>query len=242
MQKPDQKAFVLLQAAIGQNYLQDFTLRQEMSICCEYASRILQAAEDYSIEESKNGKIALECLLLRRCLASSLWGPENGVLNQLGGVGQKTAAKLGMNNIRTFEDIISKSSDEIEQACGKRSPFGQEVRKAVTKLFSKALSVSIRVQKDSDDLGTNFLVCDISLRDGRIEQNEGGDDSKIVTYTLSVFTDRPGGLLMFRKNICGPTCHRIRCPEKYGRLYVHLVSNLVGLDEQLTVDGNDEVM
>jgi len=87
-----------------------------MSLCVEYANRILVATEDYSIDESKHGQGALESLLLRRCLATSLWGPGDGVLNQLRGVGQKTAAKLAMNNVRTFADILSKSSNEIEQA------------------------------------------------------------------------------------------------------------------------------
>ena len=232
---------MLLQASIGQHYLQDFTLRQEMTMGCEYASRILQAAEDFSVEESKHGKVALECLLLRRCLASSLWGRGDGVLNQLGGVGQKSAAKLSMNKIRTFEDIMSKSSNEIEQACGRKSPFGQEIRKAVSKLLSKTLSVSIHMEK-CDGTSLNVLVCDITHKESQPEERkEIEEESKLVTYTLVVFTDRPGGLLMFRKNICCAKSHRIRCPEKFGRIYVRLVSNLVGLDEQLTFDGDDDI-
>ena len=83
IQKSCQKAFVLLQAAISQCYIDDFTLRQEMTFTVDYASRMLMAAEDYSLEGSKHGKVALECLLLRRCLATSLWGSQDGVLNQV---------------------------------------------------------------------------------------------------------------------------------------------------------------
>ena len=83
IQKSNQKAFVLLQAAIGQLYLEDFTLRQEMTFTVDYATRILMAAEDYSIEGSKHGLVALDCLLLRRSLASSLWGNDDGILNQV---------------------------------------------------------------------------------------------------------------------------------------------------------------
>ena len=74
VQTSSQKTFIMLQSAIGQQYLEDYTLRQEMNLSVEYASRMLSAAEDFSIEESKHGKVALECLLMRRCLATSLWG------------------------------------------------------------------------------------------------------------------------------------------------------------------------
>jgi len=83
IQKPEQKAFVLLQAAIGQCFLDDYTLRQEMTFAADYAMRMLIAAEDYSVEESNHGSIALQCLMLRRSLATSLWGKADGILNQV---------------------------------------------------------------------------------------------------------------------------------------------------------------
>jgi replicative superfamily II helicase len=55
VQTPFQKAFVLLQAAIGQVYFEDYTLRQEMNSMIEYASRMLTALEQYSAR----GKIKL---------------------------------------------------------------------------------------------------------------------------------------------------------------------------------------
>lgn len=242
VQKPSQKAFVLLQAAIGQHYLNDYTLRQEMSLSVEYASRVLSAAEDYSIEESKHGQVALESLLLRRCLATSLWGATDGVLNQLRGVGAKTAAKLSMNKMRTFEDIISKSSNDIEQACGRKSPFGQELKKVVSKIMSRSLKLSAVVDGLESNARPNELICDLSAHQAVAETAKStDDDSRIVTYTLTVHTDRPGGSLMFRTEVNSPGSHRIRCPDKFGRIYVRLVSNLVGLDEQLTIDGNDTV-
>ena len=70
-----------------------------MSLCVEYANRILTAPEEYSIDESKHGQVALESLLLRRCLSTSLWGPSDDFMNQLGGVGQRTAVMLAKNNI-----------------------------------------------------------------------------------------------------------------------------------------------
>ncbi len=242
IQTPSQKAFVLLQCAIGQHYLEDYTLRQEMNLAVEYASRMLSAAEDYSIEESKHGRVALECLLLRRCLATSLWGPGDGVLNQLRGVGHKTTAKLAMNKVRSFADILSKSSNEIEDACGRSSPFGQELKSAAKKILQSSLSLSAFIEGMDSDSSGKVLVCKLTHRDEN--GNEGGAnqvDRGIVTYTLAVHTDRPGGSLMFRTKLCGPSSHRITCPQKFGRVYIRLVSNLVGLDESLALDGNDEI-
>ena len=85
IQTPHQKVFVLLQAAIGQHYLEDYTLRQEMSFMVDDATRILSALEDYSVLGSKHGQVAMESLMLRRSLSTSLWGTKDGVLNQLRG-------------------------------------------------------------------------------------------------------------------------------------------------------------
>lgn len=241
VQTPQQKTFVLLQAAIGQYYFDDYTLRQEMSFIVENASRMLSAAEDFSVEESKHGKIALECMLMRRCLATSLWSAKDGVLNQIMGVGQKTAAKLAMHNIRTFEDLAAKSSCEIEQASGRASPFGQQLRTAASKILQRRMSLSAHIEGLDDADEDSVLVCQL-VRDN---ENKPGtretDREAIVKYTLVVHTDRPGGALMCRSNIIEPGCHKIVCPSKFGRIYIHLVSNLVGLDGNMFLDGNDSV-
>ncbi len=214
-----------------------------MSQAVEYASRVLSATEDFSVEESKHGQVALESLILRRCLATSLWGASDGVLNQLRGVGAKTSAKLSMNKIRTFADILTKSSNDIEQACGRKSPFGQELKRVVSKIMSKSLKLSAYVEGLESDSKPNELICTLSPReDISVEGTETTpEESRIVTYTLAVHTDRPGGSLMFRTEVNGPGKHQICCPNKFGRIYIRLVSNLVGLDEQLIIEGNDIV-
>lgn len=243
VQTPNQKAFVLLQAAIGQHFFNDFTLRQEMSSSIEFASRVLSATEDFSIEESKHGQIALEAMLLRRCLATSLWSSNDRVLNQLRGVGAKSAAKLAMNNIRTFNDIISKSSNDIEQACGRKSPFGQELKRVVAKIVSKSLKLTAFIEGLDCNEKPNELVCNVDNLDAKSHADDVSTnvETGVVTYTLAVHTDRPNGSLMFRTDISGPCSHRVRCPQKFGRIYIHLVSNLVGLDDKFTIDGNDTV-
>ena len=45
---------MLLQAAIGQHYIEDFTLRQEMSYMIDIATRILKVREYIKRKKTKN--------------------------------------------------------------------------------------------------------------------------------------------------------------------------------------------
>ena len=238
IQTPPQKAFVLIQSAIGQHFLDDYTLRQEMSLAVEYASRMLSAAEDFSKEESDHGQVALECMLMRRRLATSLWSSNDGVLNQVGGVGQKTAARLSMNGIKNFDDLLSKSSNEVEQACGRTSPFGQQLRLAASKIVSGRLSVSGHLEGMNITNQNPVLVCEIS---GETTTSASDVQDSVLKYTLVIHTDRAGGTLLFLSDLTGPSSHRVNCPSTFGRVYIRLVSNVVGLDSSLALDGNGTV-
>jgi len=243
IQSPSHKAFILLQASIGQNYLDDFTLRQEMSYMVDNSTRILGALEDYSILETKHGKLALNSLLLRRSLTTSLWGSKSGVLNQLKGVGAKTTAKLSTSGIISFPDVLSHTSYDIEHACGRKHPFGQELRKAVNKILHNTLELSASIQKNENDIPQTIAVHLTKVDSSRFKSLEGmknspSDDKRIVKYTLSVHTDRPGGSLIFRSDIWEPGEHKISCPPLFGQIYIRIVSNLIGLDIELALDGN----
>jgi replicative superfamily II helicase len=235
IQTSSQKAFVLLQCAIGQIFIENSTLRQEMSHMVDQASRIIAACEVFSIDGSRHGQVALQSLLLGRSLSTSLWGANDGVLNQLRGVGHKNTAKLTLAGIRNFADIMSSSSNQIEQACGQRSPFGQELRMAAKRIIDSTLSLSISIDGLDDDGKPTVLSCRLEEQPDRHSQSQS-----VVSYTLAVHTDRPGGLLMNR-SIDQAGEHCISCPDKWGRLYVRIVGNLVGLDQQLSVDGNDAI-
>lgn len=274
IQTPIEKAHVLLQASISQIYLEDFTLRQEMSQVVNEGARILEALQDYCVISCVgNGKIAVEALLLRRSLASSLWGGSDsfackeGILNQIKGVGIKTTKKLQEHNIYTFQDVLSQSSNAIEQACGRKSPFGQELRGAVTKILNQTLSISAYIREEDGDGGRKKKLLVVKLDRSSESGNENNDynDSKLVSYTLSVHTDirrttrsissfqetqkkssSPNNktLMMFRTGICKPSQHQVDCPkeEELGgskcNYYIKLISNLVGMDVEMTIDDN----
>ena len=72
---------------------------------------------------------------------------------------------------------------------------------------------------------------------GNVLQSQKVKDN--VKYSLVVFTDRPGGLLLSCGDVCEEGDLLVKCPRKFGRAYIKLIGNLVGLDKQITVDGND---
>ena len=103
----------MLQAAIGQYYFGEFALHQQMSYMIDDASQVLLAIEQYSKEGSRNGQVAIQAMLFRRSLYSSLWGEHNGVLNQIGGVTQEMTAKLKASGISSFANAMSRSNEDI---------------------------------------------------------------------------------------------------------------------------------
>ena len=230
IQTPNEKAFVLLQAAIGQHYLEDYTLKGEMSHMVEYATRMLSAVEEYSIDGSMNGQVALQSLRLRRSLATSLWGARDGVLNQIRGVGHKTTAKLRFSKILSFADVISSSSEEIERAAGREPPFGKELRTAVSKILKNTLQLSACI--DSEGGIPKYLLCSLARRGAipGIEHVVSDESAGIVKYTLVAYTDRPGDCLVFQPNITASGEYRLPHPRKCGKIFVHLIASMVGLD------------
>lgn len=176
---------------------------------------VLSAVEEYAKEGSGNGQVAVQGLLLRRSLAASLWGENDGVLNQIAGVGQDTTAKLRSNNISTFMDVLNSSSDGIEKACNMSPPFGNNLKAASSKILQHTLKLSACIQ-ERDRGGTELLI-KLERRDQDTSHLDEYGGKRIVTYSLLVYTDRPGGLLTFSADVSTESELRIPCPEKFGR-------------------------
>ena len=237
IQQPEEKAFVMIQAAIGRHYFEDNSLRQQMSNLIDTASQILTAVEQYAKEGSGHGQVATQGMLFRRSLYSSLWGENDGVLNQINGVSQEMVARLKEHGISSFADAMTSSDDILANACNAPTSFAGSLRASAAKILHRTLKLSA-CTRQTDDRGLELLV----KLDRRVAGASGqsGDD-RVVSYSLLIFTDRAGGLLHHSEEITKVCQMRVRCPDTFGRAYIRLVSNLVGLDEQVAIDGNDRV-
>jgi hypothetical protein len=243
VQKPPEKAFVLLQAGIGQIYLEDYAMRQEMSSMVDYSSRMLVAVEEYSVRGSMHGRVAVQSLKLRRSLATSLWSAGEGALNQLVGVGQTTTASLKFNGITTFEDVLASTEGEIEKAAQRIAPFGVKLRSAVSKILQRTLKVSGEIEFTPGCSTPKAIICRLGLRKDVPLLGSGSDDRKgsaaVVTYTLIVHTDRPGGCLVYQKNVSCPGTYKVASPTEFGKITMQLVASMVGLDGEFPLQGRN---
>lgn len=119
----------------------------------------------------------------------------------------------------------------------------------VAEIFYGTLSLSAFIDSCGD--GSKKLVCRLekcaldalpNLPPVGEKPKDGANKSeRVVVYTLTAHTDRKHGILMFRGEITSPGEYIIPCPEKFGRIYIRLVSNLVGLDGRLALDGDEPI-
>jgi ATP-dependent DNA helicase HFM1/MER3 len=228
-----EKAFVLLQVHIARLQLEcgnptlESTLRNETASMVDFASRMLAAIEEYSWRGSKNGHVVFQSLRLRRALALNMWGPEDGVLGQIKGISKDMAGRLRMHGITSFHHVLGKSTTEIETAAGRVPPFGTDLQSACRSLVDSALAIEATVSTAEGSLTPSDLNCKLRHRNANTRSsNKAGD----VRYSLLVFTDQPGGCLLFKDNISETGEYRVMIPPKYGRLSIRLVASVSGLD------------
>jgi hypothetical protein len=55
------------------------------------------------------------------------------------------------------------------------------------------------------------------------------------------YTDQPGSCLFFQEDITGSGSYRFKCPSSFGKIYIHLVASMIGLDDTVELKGNLEI-
>lgn len=219
---------MLLQAYIGRIPIEDNSLRQETLSMVEYASRMLSALEDYSTSASRNGHVAMHCLFLRRSLSICLWDHQDGVLNQIINVGQKTTETLKLHGISSFEHVLSASDKEIEKAAERCSPFANTLRAAVQKIVQRKFTLKSSLAYIEGPTMPPILVCQVECANKQAEKFAETDSP--LTFTLLASTDRPGGCFFFRRDIKGPLAIKVAAPASFSNVTVCLIGSILGLD------------
>jgi hypothetical protein len=236
VQQPWEKSFVLLQSHIGQVAIEDYTLRQEIMSMVEYASRVLVAAEEFSARSSRHGKVVVETLKLRRALATRVWCSQSGVLGQFSSLDRKTVSVLKFNGISTFGDVLATEEETLEKVAGRTPPFGLDLRKVVSKVLASTLKLTAEIEHAAGSTTPSALICNLSIRDdlpNLVKDLGGSANTPQVTYTLIAFTDRPGGCLMYKKNVSKASTFKVACPTRFGKISVQLIASMIGLDGEL---------
>ena len=170
------------------------------------------------------------------------------MLNQLPGVGAKTTGKLKSANIVSFKDVMKADLDVLERAAGRKAPFGDDLKFAVARVLNTAFSVDAVVDTESKEVTCTISNFDLkalteSNRSGcgvyfhRLNREVEREASVKPKYTLAVFTDHPGGILMWRENVKDVGTHTVKCLKKWGKITIRLVSTFMGMDVQTVIEG-----
>jgi hypothetical protein len=238
VKESEQKAFVLLQASIGRIHINEFSLRQEMCGMVDFASRMLSATEEFSASGSQNGGVLVQSFKLRRALATSLWCGRDGILGQFKSLGTETLVGLRFNGINTFEDVVASNEHMIEKAAKRLPPFGSNLKAAVAKVVKSRLRLFCQLDSVSGSITPSHLICKVNRQPAvdseRLERHDVDTKSSasqsVLTYALIVHTDRPGGCLLFERNISAPAIFVVECPPGFSVASIHLLASMVGLD------------
>ncbi|CAB9503061.1 DExH-box ATP-dependent RNA helicase DExH17 [Seminavis robusta] len=239
VQTAEQKAFVMLQAHIGQHRFDDYSLFQETEAMVQYSSRMLSALEEYSAKGSRNGHVAAQSLKLRRSLFWSLWRESDGALKQ---IKNAPMVALRMHGIVTFDDVEKSTASELEKASNRPPPFGSTLRAEVARAMQQRLKVSARVVYGADGESAGHIECKLEGQPGSATASEHtSSEDCALTYTLIAYTDRPGGCLIFLENVFKPDVLLLRCPSSFGLVVIQLIASMVGFDEKVEVRGNNSI-
>ena len=185
IQSSNHKTFVLLQAGIGQLFLDDYTLRQEMTSLTDQCSAILTAAQLFSVKGTGHGHVALQCFKMKRSLYACLWGANSGVLNQINGLGQQCTKVLSMNGITTFSDVLSSSDETIGRASGRGLQFASELRAKVSQLLSDRLEICASLVSDESTNKPKGVVCRLKPAKDAPNSNNGESGSGLRYILVS---------------------------------------------------------
>eukprot|EP00934_Nitzschia_sp_Nitz4_P004692 Nitzschia sp. Nitz4//scaffold69_size99277//83618//88411//NITZ4_004647-RA/size99277-augustus-gene-0.30-mRNA-1//-1//CDS//3329556757//4682//frame0 len=235
VQSPWEKSFVLLQAYIGRESFDDFTLGKEMSQLAENAQRLLLAMQEYSIKASRNGSVAFQCLRLRRSLHFALWGEMDGVLSQIEGVGSTASNQLKFIGICTFQQVTTATEQDIEKATCNPKPFGKKVKTLVDILLRSKLSLSAHIEFTRGAGLAAGVICTLTKPDF-CDATTSSTQEAAVTYTLLAYADDPGTCTLFKEGIASPGTFRFSPPSGFKKIHVQLVASLIGLDESVVLE------
>ena len=240
---PCHKSFVLLQAVIGNLAIDDFVQNREAVKCADDVTRLLQAAVDYS-DYAQKPKQLLTCMKLKRSLKLQLWTANDGMLRQVPGVDSELAEKLRSDGrIVSFVDVMNSNASVLEAAAKRKAPFGSDLIAGVENILEKAMDLRVELS------GDGRIVCYVESRQAvtstsssnRNNSNRSGSDlalSRPVVYTLVVYSDHPGGLLLARDNIKKEGSHYVYLPVGgWGCITCELICSYAGLDVKIVTSG-----
>ena len=111
-----------------------------------------------------------------------MWENSHLVTMQIRGVGVSTANKLAQAGLRSFQELETSATSTIQRICGRRHPFGANIKSRSRKLVGKALRLSTEQSSLSEDKNCATFRIAVSSRFQSGETRREG--SKKIKYKL----------------------------------------------------------
>ncbi len=243
---PSEKAFILLQSYISRHRFKNVMLNDEQITVRDEAIQFLEVAQEYCVKSSKHGRVALECYKLQRSLNYALWGESSGVFNQFEWIGSSKVSSnaLKFNGIRSFQDVLHVSEQELDEIFAKSrirglpNSAGRIVKHTARDLCRYALQLSTKIEYTKNSKRPADLICSLKFKDPITamlqEQREQDLNFSLIAYTNST----ESSLLVFEEKISSPSTFRVPLPSKsFKQIFVNLIGSWIGFDQKKIIDG-----
>ena len=181
IQSREEKVFVLVNDCLtGDPLVHDLSLNQDINSICSNGCRIAKCAKECFLYR-KSYKAALNSAILAKSFNQRLWENSPFLLKQLPGIGMVTAKVKGSllsqrkkyfylvlkkfqallsGGISSFETMAEADPRKIEMLTGRKYPFGNQLKEALTSLPPK---VNLRIETEEDKrIGKSKLIISLT--------------------------------------------------------------------------------
>ncbi|CAM9750560.1 unnamed protein product [Chrysoparadoxa australica] len=235
---PAHKALTLLQAALGRLPLDDWSLKSEQNEMVSNGARLLTAASELMLEQGQPlGGITAHILL--RSLRLRIWeNARQGLLQQLGTVGEVLSQKFAERGLLTIMDLCTASAPLLDNMANRKAPFGRNLVATAKDIMSQALTVQVQ-RPDPAELTLKFHM----KQRYQIEKPKHSTDAPELQYILIAYSvgeednnDEIRMLLNRKVSVSGPAASHtieLKSSATYRDPEIHiylLCKNLVGVD------------
>jgi len=178
------KCFQMLQARCEESAgfrFSDSGLARQMNQVVDNALRVLAGLAAYF--KTKNLSHLATARMLEKCLRQKMWENSRFIAAQIRGIGSSTAKKLAGGKLSSFDAIEQASTAKIEVICGRKFPFGSNLKRNARTLLSGVLVLHASQTSVTDSDVTVTLV----VR-GRFEEGNSHEGKrKYRTHDLMVW-------------------------------------------------------
>lgn len=181
------KVYYLIQAALsGLEFREEWSLRQDTQAIFKCAPRLCKCllccltSNDIAPFDERTYTPLLNAALLVKCVEQQMWDESRLMFKQIDSIGVVLSQRLFDAGIQSFENLESADCHVIDGACGRRSPFGLQL-KATIKKSVPCLSLTMN-PRSSDP---KQLQIDVAINGGSSSSSPsllivGSSDDKLL--------------------------------------------------------------